>query len=752
SATMASLSTSDLVLVTLGLAIAAIWFLRDQLPFLKSSSSSKPIPNGKSPNGGAKGATGGANPRDFIAKMLDTKKRIVIFYGSQTGTAEEYAIRLAKEAKSRFGLSSLVCDPEEYDFENLDKIPEDCVAFFVMATYGEGEPTDNAVTLMENLEDESFEFSGGEHKLPNLRYVVFGLGNRTYEHYNLIARRVDASLEKMGATRIGKRGEGDDDKSMEEDYLEWKDGMWEEFASVMNVEEGAGSDTADFVVTELEKEFPTEKIYLGELSARALTRTKGIHDAKNPYPAPIKEARELFATGGDRNCIHVEFDIEGSGLTYQHGDHCGVWPTNPDIEVDRLLCVLGLGAPERRTAVINIESLDPTLAKVPFPIPTTYETIFRHYIDISATAGRQALSALAKHAPTPEAAERLTQLATDKALYASVIADGSLKLGEVLQLVSSAKVPDFHVKPTPETITPWKIPFDLIVSLIPRLQPRYYSISSSPKLHPGSIHITVVVLKYQAEKSHHPEKDPKWVFGVGTNYILNLKMAHHGETSVLMSEEGIEDVDLSVPPRYAIEGPRSAYYHEKVYKVPIHVRRSTFRLPTNPKTPVIMIGPGTGVAPFRGFVQERVALAKRAIDKNGPDALKDWGNIWLFYGCRSSTQDFLYAEEWPYYADQLNGKLIIHTAFSRETPRKPDGSKVYVQDLIWQQRGPLTKAILEQKAYIYICGDAKSMAHDVEDQLMQMLGVGKGGTAEVEGAAELKLLKERSRLLLDVWS
>ena len=150
--------------------------------------------------------------------MFFQKKRLVIFYGSQTGTAEEYAIRIAKEAKSKFGLASLVCDPEEYDFENLDQIPEGSAAIFVVATYGEGEPTDNAVQLIQNLTDESFEFSNGSHKLEGLKYVVFGLGNKTYEHYNAIARIVDRELEKAGAARIGERGEGDDDKSMEEDW------------------------------------------------------------------------------------------------------------------------------------------------------------------------------------------------------------------------------------------------------------------------------------------------------------------------------------------------------------------------------------------------------------------------------------------------------------------------------------------------------------------------------------------------------
>lgn len=158
------------------------------------------------------------------------------------------------------------------------------------------------------------------------------------------------------------------------------------------------------------------------------------------------------------------------------------------------------------------------------------------------------------------------------------------------------------------------------------------------------------------------------------------------------------------------------------------------------------------MAPFRGFVQERVALARRTIEKNGADALADWGRISLFYGCRKSTEDFLYKEEWPQYTEELKGKFNMHSAFSREAPYKADGSKIYVQDLIWEDRANVSDAILNGKGYIYICGDAKSMAKQVEDTLAKILGEAKGGTAEVEGAAEMKLLKERSRLMLDVWS
>lgn len=159
-----------------------------------------------------------------------------------------------------------------------------------------------------------------------------------------------------------------------------------------------------------------------------------------------------------------------------------------------------------------------------------------------------------------------------------------------------------------------------------------------------------------------------------------------------------------------------------------------------------------GVAPFRGFVQERVALARRTIEKNGPEGLADWGPLRLYFGCRRSDQDFLYKDEWDGYAKDLQGKFIMRCAFSREPPYKPDGSKIYVQDLIWEDQEQIADAILNGKGYVYICGDAKGMSKAVEETLCKILGQAKGGSAEVEGAAELKLLKERNRLLLDVWS
>lgn len=116
--------------------------------------------------------------------------------------------------------------------------------------------------------------------------------------------------------------------------------------------------------------------------------------------------------------------------------------------------------------------------------------------------------------------------------------------------------------------------------------------------------------------------------------------------------------------------------------------------------------------------------------------------MYLFYGCRRSSEDFLYKNEWPAYEAELDGKFKMLTAFSREMT-KPDGSKTYVQDLLWDERSKIAPLILEKRAYVYICGDAHSMSKAVEGRLSQMLAQAKGGKPE-DGAKELKLLKDRN--------
>jgi NADPH-ferrihemoprotein reductase len=153
----------------------------------------------------------------------------------------------------------------------LDVVPEDCLVVFVMATYGEGEPTDNAVDFWEVLTQEIPQFSestDGDKPLTNLRYVAFGLGNKTYEHYNSVIRTVDKRLLELGAQRVGERGEGDDDGSMEEDFLGWQEDMWPAFCDALGIDKDdihTGSRQPVYSVQEL-LDFDQAKVFFGELS------------------------------------------------------------------------------------------------------------------------------------------------------------------------------------------------------------------------------------------------------------------------------------------------------------------------------------------------------------------------------------------------------------------------------------------------------------------------------------------------------
>lgn len=283
-------------------------------------------------DGGEEGKT-----RNIKDALDQSGKSCIIFYGSQTGTAEDYASKLAKEGKSRFGLETMIADLDEYDFDTLDTIPENKIVMFVLASYGEGEPTDNAVQFYEFITGDDVAFSeSNTPPLQNLAYVAFGLGNNTYEHYNAVVRNVDKALERLGASRIGEAGEGDDGAgTTEEDFLAWKEPMWAALTMKMGLTEREVVFESSFKIWERTELTPqSSEVYLGELTKSQLENTvDGPFDAHNPFIVPIAASRELFCVE-DRNCLHIEVDLSKSGLTYQTGDHIAIWPMNPSGEVN----------------------------------------------------------------------------------------------------------------------------------------------------------------------------------------------------------------------------------------------------------------------------------------------------------------------------------------------------------------------------------------------------------------------------------
>ena len=240
-------------------------------------------------------------------------------------------------------------------------------------------------------------------------------------------------------------------------------------------------------------------------------------------------------------------------------------------------------------------------------------------------------------------------------------------------------------------------PLGALLELAPKLTPRYYTISSSPLAAGGTVHLTVKVLREPMRGAEGRTKE-----GVCSTQLGDLQ-----------------------------PGGRAIVF----------VRPSAFRLPADPAAPVLMVGPGTGVAPFRAFAQQLVAERRRGA-VSGKAART--GEVRLYFGCRRPAVDFLYADELR-AAERSGALTALRTAFSRET-----STKVYVQDRLREDAAVLHRLMSEEGAYVYICGGTQ-MGREVVGLLTQMY-VDHGGASEAEAAAAVKQMTKAGRLVQELWS
>lgn len=638
--------------------------------------------------------------RDIAQVLADNDKNYLVLFGSQTGTAEDYAKKFGKELTSKYQLNVLCADLENYDFDSFNDLPENVLVTFIISTYGEGDFPDGAIHFEQYLNELDSD------SVSNIKFSIFGLGNTTYEFYNGAAKNAMEKLVDAGAELIGEIGLGDDGAgTTEEDYISWKEDTMEKLQSILGLHEQDTAFKASFEYTTLDTIDNT--VSLGEPSKHYLPsnelffnnegQQKGPFDLSQPFITPIIKSRELFKDT-DRNCIHSEFDISGSEITYKTGDHLAIWPSNSDEKVEQFLSVFQLNGKE----IFNLKPLDSTI-KLPFLAPTTIEAAVRNYIEITGPISRGTLSLLSQFAPS-DIRNKVVALSKDKNLFIEEILSKKFNLADALLALNNGN--------------PWtNIPWIFLIEVLPKLTPRYYSISSSSLSEPTVIHVTSIV-----ENTPNEFTESNTV-GVTTNLLRNIE-----------KEQNNESTD-SLPVHYNLNGPRDLY---SGFKLPVHVRHSTFKLPTNTSIPVIMIGPGTGVAPFRGFIRERSKMVE--MDN---DLLDNMGKMLLFYGCRNEN-DFLYQEEWVEHSKVLDAKFELDVALSRVSEQK-----VYVQHKIAERKDEIAE-LLHQGAYVYVCGDAKRMARDVQNALVDIL-VGTKGISAADGQEIIKAMKVAGKYQEDVW-
>lgn len=568
------------------------------------------------------------------ARPVAPVRPLVVLWASQTGNSEEIAARVAARL-SDGGRPPTVLAMDDA----VGALPRRADLVVVTSTFSDGDAPDNGVAFWESLADPEAQ------RLDGTRFAVLALGDSSYDQFCGHGRRVDRRLAELGASRLVDRGEcepGDDETADR-----WIDLVVAALTSV----DGSSGPTDSGATTDAR----TAEAAVAAGSAEVVERTPAVvaptrATRAHPGVARLVGNRLLSLPGSAKEVREVWFDTSQSPapLPYAAGDALAVRPVNASPLVAEWLAVTE-GSAE---ATVDVEGVGP----VPFGVA------LRDELDITRPS-----TDLLRFVHERSGSERLRRL---------LRSENRNDLAKWLWGRQAVDVvTEFRVDATPQE---W-------ASVLRRLQPRQYSISSSPLVDPHRIRLTMSVVRYEGPSGG----------------------ARGGVCSTYLADAG---PDLTV----------SAWIQPSAH----------FHPPSDPTVPMIMVGPGTGVAPFLGFLQERRALGHT-------------GDNWLFFGEQHAATDFYYRDE----LDTLrtDGLLTrLDTAFSRD-----QRAKVYVQDRM-REHGPQVWSWLERGAHLYVCGDASRMAKDVDTALREVVSV-HGGLDPDAASAYVKRLAAERRYARDVY-
>lgn len=375
----------------------------------------------------------------------------------------------------------------------------------------------------------------------------------------------------------------------------------------------------------------------------------------------------------DRSTRHIEVELPAN-LTYRVGDHLSVVPRNDPTLVDSVARRFGFLPADQ----IRLQVSEGRRAQLPVGNAVSVGRLLTEFVDLQQVATRKQIQTMAEQTRCPVTKPKLMAYVGDD--------DATAERYRTEVLARRKSVFDLL-----EEYPACELPFHLYLEMLSLLAPRYYSISSSPAGAAQRCSVTVGVVEAPASSGRGIYK------GVCSNYLARRRAGDTVHATVKETKAG-------------------------------------FRLPDDNAVPIIMIGPGTGLAPFRGFLGERAARKAQGATL---------GPAMLFFGCRHPEQDFIYADELKAFA--ADGIAELRTAFSRA-----DGPKTYVQHLVAAEKDRVWD-LIEKGAIIYVCGDGGKMEPDVKATLMSIHRE-RTGADEAAAARWIEDMGARNRYVLDVWA
>jgi len=649
----------------------------------------------------APGQVGGAA---ILAKLRAAKgykapkpKPMVVLYASQTGTAAEVAKNISAAIEGS-GLPSRVLSMNEFGFENLSKDKSPYVIWVASST-GDGEPPDNASKFYTSAKNRS----NSEYLLRGVEFTCLGLGDSNYTRFMHVPRVLKTRFLELGATKFYEPVEADEVDGIEDIIDAWMEGLLPAVKKLMKPEEKQGGSMVQGKSTVMP--LPSCSIEVVWMDGKKKDRDeidekilngKG-YSADDPCNASLKSAEYLTSEGSHkegRRVIHLEMGIDNSGLRYKPGDCIGVFPENDHELVVAVIRHLGLDKDAWFEVKHKNDSIDTPETKPLQHVkwPCSVESALLHGIDLTSPPKKSLLRLLAEYCSDEREKEKLMHLCSreGRADYTKSIIQAHYSFCDVLFDTRSCKPP-----------------FDALLDALPPLAPRMYSISGCQEASPDAIEVAFTVVEYESNgRTRH---------GVATTWLE--KNAH----ALLHQHEINKNIQKDIP---------------------IYLRSGgVFSPPADLTVPWILIGPGTGVSPFRGFLQDRQVRLEHHTE--------NVGDCWLFFGCRDTAKDFLYAKDLNSF--KSNGTLSeLFIAESRKDPLK----KKYVQHVMLEKKDMIKEMILDKNGYVFVCGDGAQMAKDVHNALVEIISTADETSSEEKQRAEetLSRMTKEGRYVRDVWS